>query len=150
MRIACVFIGLLYCISAFVCDTERKKNREVLYLLLDRNSPGIEYHESGVVCSLVDSVGKIWEIVQVNESNADEDYWRKLFLTLKKNVENNIERKSLSFLKTINCNGERWVKDSLMYWKGNEIYLLDKGTIEKDSILMYRVDVVVEEVYICE
>lgn len=151
MKLLFVIIGFLSLSSGMLTDD----NKHVIYILLDRNSPGVYYHENLDIddSSFVKVIPRTWQVRRLWDTI--QGYREGISFSLRMESYKNggrIERKPVSFLDSIHYYNEDWVRDSFSINHGaHSVYLLDEGTIRgSDSIVVYSVYSSVYEEYICE
>lgn len=121
------------------------------YLLLDRNSPHINYCSNDADTNTMSSAYRCWDFYNTDVSSKDS-----VFCYLyqpdpqRLGVQGDwlIERKPLSFLDSITYYDEKWLRHGWnvftkipVRWddKRPRAYILDRATIQNDSIVMYEV-----------
>lgn len=138
---------LLIVVGFFFVLLEKLENNDEypIYLLLDRTSTGIYYHEDLCDSSFIERIFRSWGIKQKEERSLDVSLEEGITFWSNKEKgcadEDKIEKKSILFLDSIRFHNEKWVRDSFTFDSANKVYLLDKATIRGDSIVMYEVQV---------
>lgn len=140
---------LIYLILIFVLPPvySQQQKKPVYYLLLDRHSHNVFFRDDPYFKE------RAWFLI------AKDGSWTKLFQKTYKwgngKDDRKVERKPLSFVDNIDYYSESCLLDidslRVMWRKSPDVslYLLDKGTINDDSISMYQVecDSVVHQAY---
>lgn len=128
----------------------KKKEQNVIYILLDRNSPKINYRERTYTNSqgfLVDRFYNLksygcypHNIIEVTFIHYDPKFNFSYYQYLNE-INFSTIKKSVKFLDSISYVDENFVIHAKLDFekklRNSQIFILDKGTIKNDSIMIY-------------
>lgn len=147
-KIRIIFIfSILFLLNAMGQKKSTNQNDNI-YLVLDRNSPNIEFTEMKKKNNLPSD----WHYLL--DTNIKEDFiYQITFTNFCAPLLNRFdERKKvpISFIDSIVYMDEKYIREAYyidaheFHWekiKDTKVYLIDTGTLKNDSVMMYEVDV---------
>ena len=142
-----IFIIGILSISAIMGQSDSKDPKNI-YVVLDRNSPNVEFTEMKKKNDLPSD----WRYLL--NTNIKEDFvYKVIFTNICAPLLNRFdERKkvSISFIDSIAYMDEKQIREARQIYRhefqwekieNKKIYLIDIGTLQNDSLMMYEVDV---------
>ena len=142
-----IFIIGILSISAIMGQSDSKDPKNI-YMVLDRNSPNVEFTEMKKKNGLPSD----WHYLL--NTNIKEDFiYQITFTNICAPLLNRFDEKKkvpLSFIDSIAYMDEKQIREATQIYRhefqwekiqDKKIYLIDIGTLQNDSVMMYQVDV---------